>query len=91
MAAFPLETVRNDPLIYPHRMLNINVIRPLSLTNRRMDSLAQGTLYRYRFLEQKQVSVLLSLEEPTYGITWMTTLSNARLSHRLNVHLETRY
>ena len=53
--------------------------------------LAQRTLYRYRFLEQKQVSVLLSLEEPIYGITWMTTLSNALLSHRLNGHLETRY
>ena len=45
----------------------------------------------HRFLEQKQVSVLLSLEEPIYGITWMTTLSNALLSHRLNGHLETHY
>ena len=46
---------------------------------------------RWNQWKQKQVSVLLSLEEPIYGITWMTTLSNARLSHRLNVHLETRY
>ena len=53
--------------------------------------LAQETLYRYRFLEQKQASVLLALEEPIYGITWMTTLSNTLLSHRLNVHLETCY
>ena len=45
----------------------------------------------YDCVSQKQVSVLLSLEEPIYGITWMTTLSNALLSHRLNGHLETCY